>query len=166
MAQSDRMLLYLKKLVLISIFTFFCLLCVLTGYLLSVVIGFKQQVKTLQEQSAQVMTELTRVEKNIAPLLDPDLLSNLLAQGLEQLPISNGAASREQSVAQREISYLLESIGQPGLSYEYEGKQRTAPWVQTKLRLKTALMKIPSLPRKILLTTSRRQHTKVPSITS
>lgn len=139
MTQTDPMLLRLKKTVLILACVFLCLLCVVTGLLLSIVIDVRHQVNTLREQTGRVAQGMEHLEQALAKWGDPTAARGALAKGIRRLPVDIPAPPAANEKARVEIAHLLECIGRPELRYEYEGKQRPAEWVQMKLSGKAAL---------------------------
>lgn len=140
MAQTDPVLLWLKKSVLLAACALLCLLCVATALLISMLLDVNQQLGSLRERTETVAANVTRLESSVRRVLEPELLAKTLQRGVEHQPMDLPVPPTRNATVQGEVAFLLDCIGQPGQTYEYEGKRRPAAWVQMKLQGKAVLL--------------------------
>lgn len=126
MAEGERALSGLKRVLLLFACIFQILLCAAMCVVLSILIDVRQEVKTLRSET-----------EHVASLLDT---MGKFAKAKVSESVQLGCAAKDNPAAQQEINYLLSCIGRSKLQFEYGGEQHDADWVQAKLFGKTILM--------------------------
>jgi hypothetical protein len=124
MATKDTVEMWLKRFVLAATAALLCALLLLVWRLSVLVQRLDQSVEALSSDVKNVAHMASEIAGVVA---DPGQLADKL------VPIKTGAAN---PVAAREISYLMDCIGQPGLRYEYGDDNRSAQWVRAKFSAK------------------------------
>jgi hypothetical protein len=147
MEEPDSILTWLKRLLLVLGAALMGLLCVLLWQLSVLVADIDRSVSDMAADMKQVTAtaaafsvrfdelgaRLDRFEEAATALLDKDRLTSVEESAETVLQSAMSPKPNLDTGAQAEINYLLETIGQPTVRYEYRGKQRPPLWVRWKL---------------------------------
>jgi hypothetical protein len=138
---------WLSRIVLGSLAILLCVMCVfvwrLSVLIASIdhsIVAVAADVKSVTETAAGLSQRIDRLASHLDAL---DKAKDELAQSAEIQAIVDEAGAKLDAINANppnpEIQALLNRIGNAQLTYEYEGKQRAAAWVQAKLRAKYLL---------------------------
>lgn len=150
MERSERIRIWLRNVVLLLSAVLIGLMCVFMWRLSRTVLQIERTVTTISADVTKVAStagqladkvegvgnRLSAIERGAEDMLFTAMLAGRLS-GPGVASVGEEPAPLRDARAQEEINYLLQScIGRPDLSYEYEGKHRSAEWVRSKLALK------------------------------